>query len=181
MVERRVVSRWAAVIPVLLALLSGCVVVERQGMMSPSSRPAADEGMLVYAVGALSFEVPADWTVRGDANGIEARPQDGSAKIDVRRNGRPFEAEADCFADAQQSLARGSVALANVRRHPTTIARRRGVTQEADAGAWHGWAYALCDETVQYRLFLTGVSPVKPETLEAFRLLIASAQLGGQP
>jgi hypothetical protein len=176
-------SRWAAAILFVsgLGALSGCVVVERVGRPSLSSRPAADEGMLVYTVGALSFEVPADWEVRGDAKGIEARPADATAKIDVRMIERPFKKEAECSADAQQALARGSTGLTNVRRHPTTVARRSGVTQEADSGAWHGWAYALCDGTIQYRLFLTGVSPVKPETLEAFRLLVASAQLGGKP
>jgi hypothetical protein len=174
-------SRWAVAILFVMAGLAGCAVVERVGRASPSSRPAADEGMLFYTVGTLAFEVPADWEVRGDARGIEARPADGTAKIDVRQVERPFKKEAECTADAQQALARGSLGLTNVHRHATTIARRRAVTQEADAGAWHGWAYALCDGTIQYRVFLTGVSPIRPETLEAFRLLVASAQLESQP
>ena len=141
-------------------------------------RAAANPGMLVYAVGNLSFEVPADWVVRGSAKRLEAHPDDSRARIEVQQMERDFIKDSECLADAKTALVRGSAGLSKVRRHPTTVAGRRAVTQEADAGRWHGWAYALCDDRIQYRFFLAGISPVKPETLNTFRLVVASARIG---
>ncbi len=163
----------------LAASLSGCMVVQRVSEPTPPSRPAADEGMLIYTVGDFSFEVPKDWEAHGAAGHVEAHPPDGTAKIDVREMEHALQNEKECLAAAQSALARGSGGLTNVRRHSTTVAGRRAVIQEADAGAWHGWAYAVCEGGRQYRIFLTGATPVKPETLDAFRLLVSSAQLGG--
>ncbi len=147
----------------------------------PPSRPSGDEGMLVYSVGRLSFEAPAGWEARGGGRRVVVQPSDERAVLDVRQLERTFGGEAACLRDADDALARGSSEFRNVRRHVTTFAGRRAVTQEADQGPWHGWAYALCDGGVQYRLFFSGRSPVSSEDLEAWRMLVASAQLGGVP
>jgi hypothetical protein len=159
-------------------LLASCMTLQRAGEPVPPSRPAADEGMLVYTVGELAFEVPSGWPARGDERHVEAEPPDASAKVEVRLSEQRFKGPAECATHAEAALARGSAGLANVRRHPTTVAGRRALVQEADAGPWHGWAYAICDGHVQYRIFVTGLSPVRPETLDAFRVLISSAQIG---
>jgi len=89
--------------------------------------------------------------------------------------------EAECLADAEAVLGRGAAGLTNARRHATSFAGRRGVTQEGDQGGWHGWAYAVCEGTTQYRIWFSGLSPMGPEALEAHRMLVASAQLGASP
>jgi hypothetical protein len=60
--------RWRGGAVVLLALaLSGCGILhERAQEQGPQSRPAGDEGMLLFTVGRLSFEAPAAWPARGD-------------------------------------------------------------------------------------------------------------------
>jgi hypothetical protein len=177
---RRTGALARTVLPAAL-LLASCTTLQRAAEPVPPSRPAADEGMLVYTVGALAFEVPSSWQVRGDERHVEAQPPDATAKVDVRLLEQRFKSAAECASQAEVALTRGSAGLANVRRHPTTVAGRRALVQEADAGPWHGWAYAVCDGHVQYRIFVTGLSPVRPETLDAFRVLVSSAQLGGTP
>jgi len=90
-----------------------------------------------------------------------------------------FEDGKACLEAAEESLARGAERLSQVRRHASALAGRKAVTQEADAGGWHGWAYGVCDGPVQYRLFFTGRSPIPVEALEAWRGVVASARLGG--
>jgi hypothetical protein len=68
-----------------------------------------------------------------------------------------------------------------VRRHPSTFAGRKAVAQEADHGGWHGWAWATCDRGEQYRVFLSGRTPVSRETIEVQRRLVATARLEGSP
>jgi len=137
--------------------------------------------MLVYGVGALSFEAPAGWRAQGEARRFSLLRPDERAKLDVQQVDRTFQNEKECLADAEAALARGSGGLQNLRRHPTTFAGRRAVLQGADAGQWHGWAWAVCAGQEQYRLFLTGQSPLPPDVLRAHRLLLSSARLGASP
>ncbi len=162
-----------------LLALAACVGPGPWGR--PASRPGGDEGMVIYSVGRLSFEAPADWEARGDGRHIEVRPADGRAVLDVKLSERAFGGEGACLRDAEDALARGSAGFFNVRRHSTTFAGRRAVTQEADQGSWHAWAYALCDGGAQYRVFFTGRSPLPEEDVTAWRMLVASAQMGGPP
>jgi hypothetical protein len=158
----------------MVLVLQACAV-ER-----PVARPGGDEGMVVYQVGRLSFQAPQAWEASGGPAAVRAESRDGSAFLDVRSLDRRFPGERECLAQADESLAQGAADLANVRRHSTTLAGRRAVAQEADRGNWHGWAYAVCDGGTQYRLFLTGVSPVSGEALAALRALLASAWIGGR-
>jgi len=136
--------------------------------------------MVIYQVGRLSFEAPRAWEASGGPAAVHAESSDGRAFLDVRWLERRFAGERECLAQADESLAQGAADLANVRRHATSLAGRRAVAQEADRGDWHGWAYALCDGGTQYRIFLTGVSPVSGEALAALRALLASAWIGGR-
>ncbi len=167
------------IVGLAVAALCACVGPALGGR--PPSRPGGDEGMVVYAVGRLSFEAPAAWDARGDSRHVVVQPADERALLDVRLLDRPFGGEAACLRDAEDALARGSGEFRNVRRHPTTFAGRRAVTQEADQGPWHGWAYAICDGRVQYRVFFSGRSPLPDEDVTAWRLLIASARMEGPP
>jgi hypothetical protein len=162
-----------------LASLAACVTLEQAGR--PVTRPAGDEGMVVYVVGRLSFEAPSAWTATGDDRRVRITSPQGQVRIEADAVARPVAGEAECLADAETALVRGAAALTNVRRHPTSLAGRRALTQEGDQGGWHGWAYAVCDGTTQYRLWFTGLSPMGPEALEAHRVLVASAQIGAAP
>jgi hypothetical protein len=173
-------SRSRAVTAALIAAaLCSCISPGLAGR--PASRPSGDEGMVIYSVGRLAFEAPAQWDARGDGRRIVVQPTDERAVLDVRQLERTFRGEAACLREAEDALARGSSEFRNVRRHSTTFAGRRAVTQEADQGPWHGWAYAVCDGGVQYRVFFSGRSPLPDEDVEAWRMLVASAQLGGPP
>lgn len=182
-IGRRRAGRRAAVLSAAAtaAALAGCASMHRAFEPAPASRPSADEGMLVYTVGRLSFEAPADWSARGDSRKVTFSPGDGMARLEAEVVDRSYRDETACLAGAEDALGKGSAGLVNARRHPTTVAGRRAITQEADRAGWHGWAYAVCDGPVQYRIFLAGVSPLRPETLRAQRLLVASAQIGGSP
>ncbi len=151
------------------------------GAGRPPSRPSGDEGMVAYGVGRLSFEVPERWDATGDARHVHAVAPDGSALVDVLQVEKPFPSEAECLASAEAALARGAGEFTSVRRHPTQFAGRRAVTQEADQGRWHGWAFAACDGGTQYRVFFTGVSPLSEEAVAAYQALVASAHLGAAP
>lgn len=169
-----------------LALLavatSACTLVhERARESGPQARPAGDEGMLLYTVGRLTFEAPAGWQARGDPRHVLLVSPGEDARIDAQVAERTFKDDAECLAQAEQSLARGGARLTGVRRHPTTVAGRKAVVQEADQDRWHGWAWALCDGGEQYRLFFTGVSPLAEPSLRAMRLLSSSAVLAGRP
>jgi hypothetical protein len=143
----------------------------------PLSRPSGNAASVVYTVGQLSFEAPVQWQARGGATRVQVQPTDERAMLEVRRLERTFDNQAVCLRDAEDSLARGATELQNVRRHSTMFAGHRAVTQEADQGPWHGWAYAVCHGGVQYRVFFSGRSPMRGEDLEAWRGLVANAQL----
>ncbi len=166
----------------LALALGGCgIIQERAQEQGPQSRPAGDEGMLLFTVGRLSFEAPASWPARGDPRRVLLVSPQNDARIDAQLTDRTFKTDAECLAQAEDSLARGSAQLRNVRRHPTTLAGRKAVVQEADQDGWHGWAWAVCDRGEQYRIFFTGRSPLREEPLRASRLLSSSAVLATRP
>jgi hypothetical protein len=162
-----------------LALSSACTTLEQAGR--PVTRPAGDEGMVIYVVGRLSFEAPSTWNATGDDRRVRIASPAGEVRIEADAVTRPVAGEAQCLADAEAVLGRGAAGLTNARRHPTSFAGRRALTQEGDQGGWHGWAYAVCDGATQYRLWFTGLSPMSAEALEVHRVLVASAQLGASP
>ncbi len=157
------------------ALLASCA--GRRGPPEPA--PGREEGMASYGVGALTFEAPAGWRASGEPRRFTLLRPDERAKLDVQQVDRRFKGEKECLADAEAALARGSDGLQNLRRHDTTFGGRRAILQEADAGQWHGWAWAVCDRQTQYRLFLTGRSPLPPDVLRAQRVLLSSARVAG--
>jgi hypothetical protein len=164
-----------------LALCACGLVHERAQESGPVSRPAGDEGMLMFTVGRLSFEAPASWPARGDPRRVLLVSPQNDARIDAQVTDRAFKGDGECLAQAEDALARGSAGLTNVRRHPTTLAGRKAVVQEADQGSWHGWAWAMCDGGEQYRIFFTGRSPLTEESLRASRLISSSAVLTAKP
>lgn len=162
----------------VLVTLASCSLVHEQARESePTSRPAGDEGMSLFTIGRLTFEAPTDWQARGDARHVLLVSPTNDGRIDAQLSRTTFRDDAQCLADAEQALVRGSSALTNVRRHPTTVAGRKALYQEADQKEWHGWAWALCDRGEQYRVFFTGRSPVDDGKLRAVRLLASSASL----
>jgi hypothetical protein len=163
-------------------LVSACGLVhERAQEQGPISRPAGDEGMLMFTVGRLSFEAPADWPARGDPRRVLLLSPENDGRIDAQVTDRLFKDDAECLAQAEDQLARGSGRLTNVRRHATSFAGRKALVQEADQDGWHGWAWAMCDGGEQYRVFFTGRSPLSEELLRASRLLPSSAVLAAKP
>lgn len=171
-------ARRAAVLVALITTASGgCGLVhERAREAGPQSRPG-DEGMLVYSVGRFSFQAPGHWSARGDPRHVFLASPGGEARIDAQVAERTFPDDARCLADAEQALVRGGARLTNVRRHPSTFAGRRAISQEADQDRWHGWAWAVCDGGEQFRLFFTGLSPLPQETLRVVRILASSATI----
>jgi hypothetical protein len=131
--------------------------------------PSGRTGWSGFRAGALSFELPEDWIVRGDSTRLRAEPSGGTAQLRVELVDRPFRSEAECLAQAEQSLARGAVGLQRSRRHPTRLGGRPAVVQEGDAGAWHGWAWAACDGRQQYRVSFLAVSPMAQPVFAAQR------------
>ncbi len=171
-------ARVTAALAGLVALgVSGCTLVHELAHGAPQSRPSGDEGMLVYTVGRLSFVAPEGWQARGDPRHVLLVSPTDDARIDAQVMERTFPDDARCLADAEQALVRGSAKLTKVRRHPSTLAGRKALAQEADQGRWHGWAWAVCDGGEQYRLFFTGLSPLKEENVRAVRLLASRAVL----
>lgn len=169
--------RRTATTAALLALAACQTTLEQAGR--PVTRPSGDEGMLVYLVGRLAFSAPSAWTASGDSARVRLVAPGGNAYLEASAVQRAFAGEKECLADAESVLARAEAGFSNVRRHPTTFAGRHAVTQEADQGPWHGWAWALCDGSRQYRVWFTGLSPVGREAIEAQRVLAASARLEG--
>ena len=160
---------------VLLALAAACA--GGGGPEGIQSRPAGDEGMLVFTVGRLSFEGPAAWEASGDFRRVRLVSPQSAARIDVQVTDRAYRDDRECLAQANEALERGQGSLSGVRRHATRLAGRRAVVQEADQAGWHGWAWAVCDGGEQYRLFFTGRSPLGEEELRVSRLLPWSAVL----
>ena len=169
--------RRTATIAALLALAACQTTLEQAGR--PVTRPSGDEGMVVYLVGRLSFAAPAGWSAAGDSTRVRLDGPRGDARLEASAVQRTFGDEKECLADAEAVLSRAEAGFSNVRRHLTTFAGRRAVTQEADQGPWHGWAWAFCDGPRQYRVWFTGLSPVAREAVEAQRILAASARLEG--
>ncbi|HTP28389.1 MAG TPA: hypothetical protein VMK12_22380 [Anaeromyxobacteraceae bacterium] len=161
---------------VLPVALAGCALFGQResGLVS---RPAGDEGMLLFTVGRLSFEGPAGWQAQGSARHVVLVSPHTDARIDAQVMDRTFHSDRQCLAQAEDSLARGAGRFRNIRRHPTTLAGREALVQEADEGAWHGWAWAVCDGGEQYRIFFTGHSPLDEEAVRASRLLASSVVL----
>jgi hypothetical protein len=180
--RRRVPGRGSrggrAALALALLALSACAGLRALVSPPPPSTPSDRAGWLVYAVGGLRFEAPAGWVASGDDRKVSL-DVDGAARLDAWTVDARFDDGPACLAAAEEALQRGAERLARVRRHPTSLAGKAAVMQEADAGAWHGWAYAVCDGAVQYRLFFTGRSPISPELLEAWRAVVKSARLGG--
>ncbi|HEU4383607.1 MAG TPA: hypothetical protein VFR85_08895 [Anaeromyxobacteraceae bacterium] len=170
-------ARRTAPMAALLAMAACETTLEQAGR--PVTRPSGDEGMVVYLVGRLAFTAPAAWPAAGDPTRVRLDAPRGDARLEASAVQRSFENEKECLADAEAVLARAEAGFANVRRHPTTFAGRRAVTQEADQGPWHGWAWAFCDGPRQYRVWFAGLSPVSREAVDAQRILAASARLEG--
>jgi len=171
---------WAAL---AAAGAAACTLVhERAAEPGPISRPGGEAGALLYTVGRLSFQAPAAWEAHGDPRRVSLASPDGAARIDAQLGDKTFPDDTACLAQAQDALAKGESKLANVRRHPTTVAGRKALVQEADdPRGWHGWAWALCDGGEQYRVFFTGRSPIDAQGLEVARLLPATATLATRP
>lgn len=134
-----------------------------------------------YRIGGLTLELPEEWGAKGDATRMTAQAPDGQARVAAERLERAFASSAECLAQAEQSLARGSSELERSRRHPTTLGGRAAVMQEADVRGWHGWAWAACDGRQQYRLSFFGVTPLTPDAVTAQRGLEASVRFDGKP
>lgn len=157
-------------------MLTGCALFRQPGL-GPQSRPSAEKGILVYSVGRLSIQVPEQWDAYGDPKKVKLVSPRKNARIDARVTDRLFANDRDCLSQAEDALVRGSTNLSNVRRHSTTFAGRKAVTQEADDRGWHGWAWAVCDGGEQYRVFFTGHSPLDDEALRVSRQLPGGALL----
>jgi hypothetical protein len=170
-------ARSRALAGALLALaLAGCgptVLVRATG---PVPAPAAGGGAS-YAVGKLICEVPAAWEVRGDAGHLTATHPQSHGRLDVQVTDRSFRDEAECLAQAGEALQRGAAEPQGLRQHPTTFAGRPGVAAEGDQGAWHGWAWAFCDGTTQYRVSFFGATPLRADVLAAWSSFTRGARI----
>lgn len=170
--------RLAAALALLVAG-AGCAGL-RALVVPPQGEPTGRGGWLGWRVGALRFEAPAAWTASGHDRRLTLEAA-GEARLQAWVVEEAFADRQACLAAAEESLARGEGQLSRVRRHATKLAGRPAVMQEADAGGWHGWAYAVCQGGQQHRLFFTGRSPIPAELLEAWREVVASARLGEAP
>jgi hypothetical protein len=160
----------------LLVTLAGCAGVQR-GDSPVQGESSGQSGLLRYTVGRLALLAPDSWEARGGAGRLTLRHPEDRGRLDVQQVERTFADEKACLAAAEESLAKGSAGLTNVRRHASALAGRKAVAQEADQGAWHGWAWAVCDAGTQYRLFFAGRSPVSKDVIAALRTLTGSATL----
>lgn len=162
-----------------LALLAGgCRSVRGIASSPPPAEPSGREGWVAYRVGQLRVEAPASWRASGREQALRLEEPDGRGRLEVSVRGEAFADARSCLAAAEASLERGEEQLERVRRHATKIAGVPAVTQEADQGPWHGWAWAACDGGVQYRIFFTAVSTAPAEVMEVHRALL-SARMGG--
>jgi hypothetical protein len=161
----------------LLAALAGCAGVQRAEDSPIAGQSSGQSGLLRYTVGRLALLAPDSWEARGGARKLMLRHPEDRGRLDVQQVERTFADEKACLAGAEESLAKGSAGLTNVRRHASSLAGRKAVAQEADQGGWHGWAWAVCDGSTQYRLFFAGRSPVPKDVVAALRTLTRSATL----
>jgi hypothetical protein len=173
-------SAYGAALAAGLLAIAGCAGVRQAFSPGPAGEPSGREGWLIYTVGDLRFEAPAGWQASGDGGHVSLGAPDGRARLEVTRVETSFGSEGECLARADEALRRGEAQLQRVRRHPTKVAGLRGVTQEADQGGWHGWAYAVCEGPVQYRMFFTTLSPATPDAQEAYRTLVQTVRIGGE-
>jgi hypothetical protein len=138
--------------------------------------------VLRYTVGGLAFLAPDAWEARGGPRRVQLTHPEDKGRFDLQQVATAYADEKACLAAAEESLSKGAAQLKNVRRHQSSLAGRKAVAQEADQGAWHGWAYALCDGGTQYRLFFAGRTPVPRDVVEAMRALTKSLTLArGDP
>ena len=156
--------------------LAGCGPTVLVRATSPVGTPGPG-GATTYAVGRLAFEVPASWQASGDARRISAAHPEGRGRLDVQAADRTYRDEAECLAEADRALGKGTAQSSGMRRHPTTFAGRPGVAAEGDQGAWHGWAWAVCDGPAQYRVSFFGATPLADDVLAAWTAFTRSARL----
>ena len=181
MTRRRPGVRGPAIAFVVLLSLSACRTVREAFAPPPQGQPTGREGWSAYTVGDLRIEAPAAWRPHGTAERLELESPDGSARLQVRRAEDRLAGEKACLAAAEEALSASEANLSRPRLHPTTVAGRRAMVLEADQGdRGHGWAWAVCDGGVQYRIFLSGASPLSKDVLEAYRTLLATARIGGE-
>jgi hypothetical protein len=160
----------------LLAAPLACADTVLVRATSPVAGPGPG-GATSYAVGRLVFEVPAGWAARGDPRHLSAAQPEGFARLDVQVADRAFRDEAECLAQAEEALQKGAGEVQGMRRHPTTFAGRPGQAAEGDQGAWHGWAWAVCDGVTQYRVSFFGATPLRDDVLAAWNAFTRSARL----
>jgi hypothetical protein len=176
---RRKALRTAAI--ALALSLSACAMLREALSPAPQGKPSGRDGWLVYSAGDLRFEAPAGWHPSGDAQRITLEAPDGTGRLEARQVEDRFPSADTCLQSAEQTLRRNSEQLQRVRLHPTTVAGRRGVVMEADRGdQGHGWAWGVCDGGVQYRLFLSGGTPLSKDVLEVYRTLLSTVRIGGE-
>lgn len=160
----------------MLALAaSGCASIVS---LPPPAEPSAREGWVAYRVADLVVEAPAAWEASGAARSLRLEEPEGRARLEVGVRDEPYPDEKACLAGGEEALRRGEAGLQRLRRHPSKLAGRPAVAQEADLGPWHGWAFAVCDGGVLYRIFFTAVNTAPPEVLDVHRALLA-ARMGG--
>jgi hypothetical protein len=165
----------------LVFSLSACATLRSAFAPAPQGTPSGREGWLVYAAGDLRFEAPAAWNPSGDALRITLEAPDGTGRLEARQMEDRYPSADACLQSAEQTLKRNAGQLQRVRLHPTTVAGRRGVVLEADRGdQGHGWAWGVCDGGVQYRIFLSGGTPLQKDVLEVYRTLLSSVRIGGE-
>jgi hypothetical protein len=167
--------RRAAALAASVALAAGCAHAP-----APVGKPSGREGWLVYTIGALRFEAPADWRASGGDRRMALEAPDGRARLEVSYPEAPLGDERTCLADADERLREQAAKLERARRHATKFGGSPAQTLEADQGGWHVWAYAACDGGVQYRVFFTAATPAASTHLDAQRTLVASARIGGE-
>lgn len=163
-----------AVAAALLLAATACGLAARG---RPQSSPGTAQGSTLYTVGRLSFEAPAAWEASGDARHVLLVSPERDARVEAAEVARAFPDDASCMAAADEALRRGRARLVNVRRHTSSLAGRRAIFQEADQERWHGWAWVLCDGGQQYRLFVSGVAPVREGIVRAMQRASSSAAL----
>jgi hypothetical protein len=165
-------------LPVLALLLSaGCAGLG--GLGAPDSRPSERPGWRIYTAGALAFEAPSAWEARGDARKVTLVPPEGSARLEAWVAADRGASATACLAAAEAGLKERDAGLERVQRHPSTLAGKPALVQEADQGSTHGWAYVVCAGPAQHWLTFTGRSPVSQRLLEEWRQAIQTARLGG--
>lgn len=153
----------------------GCASLRGAFQGPPPAEPAEREGWVAYRVADLRVEAPASWIASGDPRALVLDDPGGKAKIMVSVGDERFADAKACLAAGEASLARGADGLERVRRFPSKLGGRPAVVQEADQGAWHGWAWAVCDGGVQYRVFFTAVSTAAPEVMEVHKAVLGAS------